>query len=255
MPLLMVYGHVRAIGWTWNHATHETFSPVRNYVSDYAYRSPAWWAIVACIYGFAFVLGYISWHAANRPRTLVSWLVAAASAIAMFKLTEVAVYPVKSPEATEIRMQDELNKGGYEKSKEDLWRFWMQVRGRAVPPGMNINEFLKTHQSDRLHLGGIKPAWLLIVLTIAGSFHIWRKSASSKRSWWLVHGLVISLLAVASVGSAWRPDWIGLFQRISFVGVSIWMWLIVLAIGCERRNLAAMIDDGEATEIPVRSKR
>lgn len=90
LPPLMIYGHLRAIGATWNYAERTTFSPVTNYVSDYAYRSPAWWAIVACIYGFAFVLGFISWHAASRPRTLVSWVVAAAAAIAMFKMTEVA---------------------------------------------------------------------------------------------------------------------------------------------------------------------
>lgn len=233
MPLLMVYGHVRAIGWTWNYATHAKFSPVTNYVSDYAYRSPAWWAIVACIYSFAFVLGYISWNAAKQPRTAVSWLVVAASAIAMFKLTEVAFYPVKYPEVTQVRLQEELGKSVLEKSREDLWRVWMNVRGKPMPPGVNVDEYLKTHQSDRLHLGGIKPAWFLIVVTMVGSFFMWRSGASSPRRWWLVHGLIVGLLAASTLGASWRFEWVGLFQRISFVAVYIWMWLIVLAIDRE----------------------
>jgi hypothetical protein len=235
MPLLMVYGHVRAIGWTWNHATHAKFSPVTNYVSDYAYRSPAWWAIVACIYGFAFVLGYISWNAAKRPRTTVSWLVVAASAIAMFKLTEVAFYPVKYPEVTQVRLQEELGKSVLEKSREDLWRVWMKVRGKPIPPGVNVDEYLKTHQSDLLHLGGIKPAWLLIVVTMVGSFFMWRSGASSPRRWRLIHGLIVGLLVASTLGASWRFEWVGLFQRISFVAVYIWMWLIVLAIDREGR--------------------
>lgn len=241
LPPLMVYGHLRAIGVTWNYATHATFNPVTNYVSDYAYRSPAWWAIVACIYGFAFILGFISWHAANRPRTLVAWVVAAAAAIAMFKMTEVALYPVKSPEVTITRLQEELNKGPLEKSRDEIWRAYLKVTGKPVPKNTTVGEFLKSHQSDRLHLGGIKPAWLMMIVTMIGAFFIWRKSASSRKRWRGIYGVAFGLLLIGILGSQWYPEWIGLFQRISFVGTYVWMWLIVLAIEREKQGLMVCV--------------
>ena len=236
LPPLMVYGHLRAIGVTWNYATHATFNPITNYVSDYAYRSPAWWAIVACIYGFAFILGFISWHAANRQRTLVSWVVAAAAAIAMFKMTEVALYPVKSPEVTITRLQEELNKGPLEESRDEIWRAYLKVTGKPVPKNTTVGEFLKSHQSDRLHLGGIKPAWLMMIVTMIGAFFIWRKSASSGKRWLGIHGVAFGLLLIGILCSQWYPEWIGLFQRVSFAGTYVWMWLIVLAIERERQG-------------------
>lgn len=234
LPPLMVYGHIRAIGAVWNHATKATFNPVTNYVSDYAYRSPAWWAIVVCIYGFAFVLGFISWHAANRPRTIVSWMITAATAIAMFKMCEVASYPVASPEVTYTRLQEELNKGPFKKAGDDFWRAYLKIKGEPVPKGVTLDEFVKNQQSNRLHLGGIEPATWLILVAIAGSFLIWREHASSEERWWKAHGIVALLLVISFLGNLWKPEWPGLFQRISFAGMYVWMWLIVLAIGRKR---------------------
>ena len=232
----MIYGHVRAIGTVWNHATGATFNPITNYVSDYAYRSPAWWAVVACIYGFAFVLGFISWHAANRPRTIVSWVVAAAAAIAMFKMSEVARYPVASPEVTITRLQEELHKGPIKKSGEEIRRAYLKVTGQPVPRGVTVQEFAESEKSNRLHLGGIEPATVLIIVAMAGAFFIWRGNASSKGRWWWLHGIVALLLLIPLLGQTIWPQWPGLFQRISFVGMYVWMWLIVLAIDRERRG-------------------
>lgn len=234
LPPLMVYGHIRAIGSVWNHATKATFNPITNYVSDYAYRSPAWWSIVVCIYGFAFVLGFISWHAANRPRTVVSWVVAAAAAIAMFKMCEVASYPVASPEVTYTRLQEELKKGNLDKAWDEIVRAYLKIKGEPVRKGVTLDEFVKNQQSNRLHLGGIEPATWLILVAMAGSFMIWRGNASSQKRWWKVHGIVVLLLLISFLGNQLKPQWPGLFQRISFAGMYVWMWLIVFAIGREK---------------------
>ena len=236
LPPLMIYGHVRAIGSVWNHATGATFSPVTNYVSDYAYRSPAWWAIVACIYGFAFVLGFISWHAANRSRTILSWVVAAAAAIAMFKMCEVERFPVASPEVTITRLQEELHKGPFKKSGDDIWRAYLKATGQPVPRGVTVSEFSKNQQSNRLHLGGIEPATVLILVAMTGAFFTWRKDAFSTKRWWQIHGIVALLLLIPFLGNHLKPQWPGLFQRISFVGMYVWMWLVVLAIERERQG-------------------
>jgi uncharacterized membrane protein YhaH (DUF805 family) len=152
----------------------------------------------------------------------------------MFKLTEVAIYPVKSPEVTETLMQEKLNENGLERTKEDIWRLWLTLRGREIPQGLSINDFLATYQSDRLHLGGIKPAWLLIVVTMVGAFRLWASTGVARSRWIGFHAMVVLLFAVAVVGTKLQPEWFGLFQRISFVGVYAWMWLLIGAIQREQ---------------------
>lgn len=167
--------------------------------------------------------------ARSLPRTVLSWLVAAASAITMFKMGEVAVFPVRSPEVMIERLQQELNKGPLDKVKDGIWHTTLEVTGNRVPPNMTAEQFIKTHQSDRLHLGGIGPAWFLILITMSGSFVLWYRHAASTRRWWLMHGAIAGLLCLATRGASWKPDWVGLFQRLSFLAVYLWMWTVFLA--------------------------
>jgi len=90
IPVLFAVAHIGADGAAWNFATGEKFNPALNIVSSYAWRSPAGWVMVACMVGFAFVLGFISWHAAKRGPGFLAWFTAVVPAIAMVKMLEVA---------------------------------------------------------------------------------------------------------------------------------------------------------------------
>ena len=100
IPVLFAVAHIAADGEPWNFATGETFSPAFNVVSSYAWRSPAGWAMVACIVGFALVMGFVSWHAAKRGPGFLAWFTAVVAAIAMVKMLEVAWYPFKPSRET-----------------------------------------------------------------------------------------------------------------------------------------------------------
>jgi hypothetical protein len=66
IPVLFALAHIAADGAPWNFANGEKFNPLFNVISAYAWRSPAGWAMVACMAGFAFGLGFVSWHAMKR---------------------------------------------------------------------------------------------------------------------------------------------------------------------------------------------
>jgi hypothetical protein len=85
IPVLFAVAQIAADGAAWNLATGEPFNPALNVISAYAWRSPAGRAMAACMAGFAFVLGFISWHAAKRGPGFFSWLAAVSAAIAMAK--------------------------------------------------------------------------------------------------------------------------------------------------------------------------
>lgn len=73
---------------------------------------------------------------------------------------------------------------------------------------------------------GIKPAWWWILITMSGSFLLWYRHAASTRRGWLMHGAIAGLLCFATLGASRTPEWIGLFQLLSFLAVSVWMWTV-----------------------------
>lgn len=236
LPVLMIYGHLRSVGAVWNHVTKATFNPVTNYVSDYAYRCPAWWAIVACIHLFGLFFGYVSWQAMNRKRSFLSWVVVIGAAITMYQLEVVAFYPVKSPELSISRLESELNKGPLDKLEELVWRKVLELTGNQVPKSVPLSTYVAQFQSDRMHLGGIEPAWLLMIVTMGGSFFVWRKHGASPAGWRKAHALVAALILTALIGIWRKPEWVGLFQRLSFVAVYVWMWAVFRAMEREERH-------------------
>ncbi|MCP5532242.1 MAG: hypothetical protein H7A49_09990 [Akkermansiaceae bacterium] len=233
LPILMVYGHLRAIGVVWNHATGQTFSPLVNHISDYAYRSPAWWAVVACIHGFSLFFAWLSWRATGKPRSIVSWVVMAAAAIIMFQLHQVAVHPVRSPELTIRRLQSELDKGPIDKAKDRIWRIALETTGHHVPADVPVATYVANHQRDRLHLAGIRPTRYLILVTMGGSLLLWMPVPGSRGHWWIAHAAVLAGIILAAAVAWWKPGWPGLSQRILYAVVYGWMWILLQQI---RRN-------------------
>ena len=111
MPVLFAVAHIAADGAAWNFATGEKFNPLFTSMSSYAWRSPAGWAMVACMAGFALVLGFISWHAAKRGPGFFAWFTAVVAALAMVKTLEVAWYPYRPDKETFYRIQQEADGG------------------------------------------------------------------------------------------------------------------------------------------------
>ncbi|MCB1130197.1 MAG: hypothetical protein KDN05_03650 [Verrucomicrobiae bacterium] len=238
LPILMVYGHLRAIGVVWNHATGQTFSPLANHISDYAYRCPAWWAVVACIHAFSLFFAWLSWRAAGKRRSIVSWAVVASAAITMFQLHQVAVNPVRSPELTIRHLQEELNKGPVDKAKEQIWRIALKATGHEIPPGVPVRTYVANYERDRLHVAGIRPASYLLIVAFVGSYSLWKPQGGEIKKWRIRHALVVAVILVALGFSVWVPAWPGLSQRIMYLGVYVWFWVL---LGAMRRESALMV--------------
>ncbi len=239
MPILFVYGHVRAVGVTWNYATGEKFDPWVHHISYYAYRSPAWWAIVSCMMGVAFLLGVVAWRAAGNRRSLLAWITAAAAAIGMFKMVEATWYSESAPEITLTRMQEELDKGPIDQSKDEIGSANLKVTGQPVPGSMDLREYQENLRSSRLHTSAIKVAQVMIFVTMIAAFFQWQEHALSRRWWLWLHGLVVLTISVGILGAWWWPSMGGLHQRVVFGGVYFWLGVVVFAIDRERRRAAA----------------
>lgn len=249
LPIAMLCGHLLAIGRVWNHATKEKFNPLTNYISDYAYRSPGWWAVIACIHGFALFFLYFSWVTAGKKRSPASWLVVAAASVVAFQLFEVAVYPVRSPELAISRLQRELDKGSFERAKDEIWRITLEARGRRVPSNAPVWTYVNSHGRDRLHVGGIQPTKYLLVVVIGISFFLWLPAHGERKRWIAWHVAALAVFAVAFATAHWKPEWPGLTQRTIYVGVYLWMWLVHLRIR-EKGSMQGAIEK-ESNDAPV----
>ena len=121
IPVLFAVAHIAADGAAWNFATGEKFNPLVHVVSSYAWRSPAGWAMAACMAGFALVLGFISWHAAKRGPGFVAWFTAVVAALAMVKMLEVAWYPYRPDREAFHGIQQEAAWGATEEMTHEMW--------------------------------------------------------------------------------------------------------------------------------------
>jgi hypothetical protein len=169
MPVLFAVVDIAADGAVWNFATGETFSPAFNVISSYAWRSPTGWAMVACMAGFAWVLGFISWHAAKRGPGFLPWFTAVMAAIAMVKMLEVAWYPFKPSRETFSQIQMEMVLEPTKETKLEMWSGGLYAVGLPLPEGIASPQYFKTLRSSWIHQHGIGGAQVLILLTIMGS--------------------------------------------------------------------------------------
>jgi hypothetical protein len=243
IPVLFAVAHIAADGAEWNFATGEKFNPIFNNVSSYAWRSPAGWAMVACMVGFAYVLGFISWHAARRGSGFLAWFTAVVAAIAMFKILEVAWYPFKPSRETFSQIQTEMDQMPTKEMKLEMWNGGLYAVGLPLPDGIASPQYFKTLRSSWIHQHGIGGAQVLIILTIMGSRFLWERRRPDRRFWrsfWFwAQWVVLILVAGGIFGRLWFSDLNGVTQRVAYLGIYLWMLVIVREIQLGRRPKAS----------------
>jgi len=230
LPVGFVAGHLLSAGAVWNHATGEGFSPWRNWVSDYAYRSPAWPLFVGCMHGFAILLAAVSLRVfrIRRGPLVASWLTAVLLGYGALKLVEVALFPVKPPEVRIEELQARMDRSSWERVKEEAVGAYRRARGWEAPRRDSAAEVVAAFESNTGHLIGIRAGMagvlaamgLALLMPCGGP---WRIGTAC-------------CLGVALVGG-WlaQGELRGLFQRLAFVGIYGWLALAVVSLFREER--------------------
>ncbi len=249
IPVLFAVAHIAADGAVWNFATGEKFSPMFNVMSSYAWRSPAGWAMVACMVGFAWVLGFISWHAAKRGPGFLAWFTAVVAAIAMVKMLEVAWYPFKPSRETFSQIQMEMGQMPSHEAKLAMWSGGLYAVGLPLPEGIASPQYFKTLRSSWIHQHGIGGAQVLILLTIMGSRFLWERRGTGRQFWSWAQWVVLIFVAGGIFGRLWFPDLNGVTQRVAYLGIYIWMLIIVREIELGRRSTPETSGIGDANEL------
>lgn len=144
MPIMFALAHIAADGAVWNFATREEFNPIFNNVSSYAWSSPAGLAMVVCMVGFAYVLGFISWHASKRGSGFLAWYTAEVAAIAMVKMLEVAWYPFKPSRETFSQIKTEMDQMPTREMKLEMWNGGLYAVGLPLPDGIASPQYFNT---------------------------------------------------------------------------------------------------------------
>jgi len=230
LPIAMFLGHWWTGGAIWNHMTHTPFSPWKNYVSDYAYRSPVWPIFVGCMYAFAIILVGFSlklFHWSGRWRFL-AWLLCLSLGYSGLKLVEVAISPVKSPEVTIEELQSRMDPSLWKLLKDDAFMKWQKINGVPTPKQNTPSIVVEAFVSNAKHLIGIEPAMFAIAFSIVFCWIL------DPRTWlrdsrWRLSVTAFALVVVALPQFQIFSSYVGLGQRIGFLGVYIWMWQMLTA--------------------------
>ena len=246
-PVLFAVAHIAADGAAWDFATGEKFSPMFNVVSSYAWRSPAGWAMVACMVGFAFVMGYVSWHAAKRGPGFLAWLTAAVAAVAMVNLLEVAWHPFKPSREAFSQIQQELKGEATKEMKQEIWSSGLYAVGVPLPEGSKSPEYFKSLRAHWLHNHGIGLAQVMILLTIMVAMFLWERRGGGNVFWYCGNWVAVLLIAAGILGGQLLPDLNGLSQRVMYFGFYLWMLMVVRQIERDRKR-----SGGDASRLGAR---
>lgn len=221
--LAFVIGHLLGRGAVWNHETGQLFSPLKNWVSDYAYRSPAWPWFIACMDLFAVILAVLSFRVftQTKNRRVVIWLMTVLLAYGSLKLVEVAVFPVKPPEVTVEELQQRLDRGVFEQLGDEIKDTYRGVRGRVAPEQESAWDVVRVFQSNAGHMIGIRGALASVLLAMSLGIVL-----PLGRRWQLLSALLV-VAALVAIYQA-RGEHFGLYQRLAFLAIYLWMWLATM---------------------------
>jgi hypothetical protein len=190
--------------------------------------------------GFAYVLGFISWHASKRGSGFLAWFTAVVAAIAMFKMLEVAWYPFKPSRETFSQIQSEMDQMPTREMKLEMWNGGLYAVGLPLPDGIASPQYFKTLRCSWIHQHGIGGAQVLIILTIMGARFLWERRGQDRRFWSLAQWVVLLFVVGGIFGRLWFPDLNGVTQRVAYLGIYIWMLIIVREIELLRLPTAEM---------------
>ncbi len=238
IPVLFVVAHIAADGEPWNFATGEKFNPMSNVVSSYAWRSPAGWAMVACMVacmvGFAWVMGFVSWHSAKRGPGFLAWFTALVAAIAMVKMLEVAWYPFKPSRETFHEIQQVSASGPTPEMKQKMWKGGLYAMGVPRPEWVRSPEYLASLRSHWLHQHAIGAAQVMVMLTIMVAKFLWKRPEGGNAFWECANWVVMLWLVAGILGALLLPDLNGVSQRVMYFGFYLWMLIVVRQIQRQR---------------------
>jgi hypothetical protein len=219
VPVLFVGGHLAAVGETSDFVRGWKFDPCFDLISTYACRSSGGWAITGCMVGFAFVLGFISWHAAQSRPGFFAWFTAVVAGVGMVNLLEVAWHPMKPTRDIHDRIRAEAE------SPPD------EHMGMAVShPRTGISPYHVSVRSFWLHAGASDSAQRMILLAMTGTLFLWRGKTGHPARWLRLHQMALAWIIVAALGSVWLPGFPGIHQRLAWIGVYFWMRIVVREI-------------------------
>ena len=242
IPVLFAVAHIAADGEPWNFATGETFSPVSNVVSSYAWRSPAGWAMVACMVGFALVMGFVSWHSAKRGPGFLAWFTAVVAAVAMVKMLEVAWYPFKPSRETFHEIQQDSVSGPTLEMKQKMWKGGLNAMGVPRPEWVRSPEYLASLRCHWLHQHAIGAAQVWILLTVMVAKFLWKRPEGGNGFWECANWVVMLWLVAGILGALLLPDLNGVSQRVMYFGFYLWMLIVVRQIQRQRGQSPTVID-------------
>jgi hypothetical protein len=247
IPVLFAMAHIAAAGEPWEFATGEKFNPFFHVISSYAWRSPAGWAMVASMAGFAFGLGFVSWHAMKRGPGFFSWLTAVSAAIAMVLLLQAAWVPFKPDRETFSQIQMEMAQEPTHEAKREIWSGGLYAVGVPLPEEATSPAYFKSLRSHWIHQHSLGWAQVLVIVTIVGASFLWRNWGLDGRFWRLfmfwAEWVVLLIVAAGISGRLWLPEFSGLAQRVTHLG--FYLWLLVMVREIERRSLPALEMDGQ----------
>ena len=236
IPILFAVAQVAADGETSNFTTGWKFDPMYDHVSTYASRSPAGWAMVSCMLGFAYVLGYISWHAARRGPGFLAWLTSVVAAVAMVSTLEVAWYPMKPSWETFERIQAEIDGALLEQKSAKENQVTRNIAGFDLGWETDSSQYLTSLRSYWLHAHAATFAQKLILLTLMGAALLWRRQVDGPDFWLGANFVAVLWVGAGALGMRQQPCYTGLFQIVMLTGFFFWMWIIVREI--EKPSLA-----------------
>lgn len=216
--LAFVLGHVLTSGAMWDYIAARSFSPWNNYVSDYAYRSPVWWLFTGCMLSFATVLGWFAWRVfAGSSRTLLHFLAMMCFAYGAVSLVEVAVFPVKPPEIGIEELQSRLDAGAWARVKRFVTEFWNERREHSAW------EVFSVVLGHNVHFFAIRRSMIAMLLGMGTSLLL----TQTRRTRLMILGCLAFALVTQAVALATHRQWLpGLWQRLGFLAVFVWMWLL-----------------------------
>ena len=231
MPILFAVAHIAAEGETSNFVTGWRFDPLYDLISTYISRSPAGWAMVACFVGFAYALGFISWHAARSRPGFLAWFTCVAAVVGMAAMLQVAWYPIKPSQEGFTEIQREANrKAGHQASvaKTDPA---LDFKAVAVSSHMATPKLDTSLRNHWLHNRAIGWAQVCMMLVLFGAKFLWDRRDSSY--WTVAHWVVLLWICSGIIGRMLLPEFPGLTQRVTYIG--FYLSLLVIVREIERR--------------------
>lgn len=228
IPVLFVLAHFAAEGQTSNFVRGWQFDPRYDLISTYTTRSPAGWAILACMFGLAYVLGFISWHAANSERGVVAWFTSVTAAIGAVSMLQIAWYPMKPSREAFVEIEREAARMHQPNTATNDSVLDFRVVAESTP--MASPKFDASLRSFWIHQQSVGWAQAMIFLSMFGAKLLWEKYVPNRKYWMKMQWVALLWVMTGLLSYVLLPNYVGLAQRITYFGFYFWLLVVVKEI-------------------------